>query len=64
MNPLNICMHLNIYMSVSLSFVSSTNMQILMNENTTCKKKGKGKEKIPLAPSPSIRFVKSQLTLS
>ena len=58
-NPYNIFLHLNVDLSVFLSFVISSNIQILMNERALCKK-----EKIPLVPSANIEFVKSQLTVS
>lgn len=59
-NPCSIFIHLNVDLSIFLSFVISSNIQILMNERALCKKR----KKIPLVPSPSIEFVKSQLTVS
>ena len=59
-NPCSIFIHLNVDLSIFLSFVISSNIQILMNERALCK----NRKKIPLVPSPSIEFVKSQLTVS
>lgn len=40
-NPCSIFIHLNVDLSIFLSFVISSNIQILMNERALCKKRKK-----------------------